>query len=87
MSPNWLSWSSVRLVATILCWPCGGILVEAPAVELDGEQLIVEYDPEAGEIRAKPFNELKKGKHQWVVRVRDMSGNQREVRSVFDVIW
>ncbi len=56
------------------------------AVELDGRALIVEYDPEAKEIRAQPEEKLALGKHQWVVRVRDMSGNERVRQSEFRVV-
>jgi hypothetical protein len=55
-------------------------------VELDGAALIVEYDPEAKEIRAQPRAELAVGKHEWVVRVRDMSGNEHVQRSNFRVV-
>jgi len=55
-------------------------------VELDGAALIVEYDPEAKEIRARPGAQLAVGKHEWVVRVRDMSGNERVQHSNFRVV-
>lgn len=56
------------------------------AVELDGQLLIVEYDPEAKEIRARPDGELAVGKHEWTVRVRDMGGNERVRKSAFRVV-
>jgi hypothetical protein len=45
-------------------------------MELDGQRLIGEYDPEAHTVTARPDQALKPGQHLLVVRVRDMSGNQ-----------
>jgi hypothetical protein len=56
------------------------------SLELDGQLLIVEYDPEAKEIRAQPDGELAVGKHEWTVRVRDMGGNERVRKSAFRVV-
>ncbi len=56
------------------------------AIELDGRPLVAEYDPEAGQVQARPRADLKPGQHEWRVWVRDMSGNEREVRAVFRVL-
>jgi hypothetical protein len=56
------------------------------SLELDGKLLIVEYDPEAKEIRAQPEDELAVGNHEWTVRVRDMGGNERVRKSAFRVV-
>ena len=56
------------------------------SLELDGQLLIVEYDPEAEEIRAQPTDALAVGQHEWTVRVRDMGGNERVRKSAFRVV-
>lgn len=56
------------------------------AIELNGQALIAEYDPEAKTVRARPPQELALGAHEWTVRVRDMAGNERLVRSAFRVV-
>lgn len=53
--------------------------------ELDGRPLIAEYDPEAGRVDGHWAENLPPGAHRLVLRVRDMSGNQAEVRSEFTV--
>ena len=53
--------------------------------ELDGRPLIAEYDPEAGRVYGHWAENLPPGAHRLVLRVRDMSGNQAEVRSEFTV--
>ena len=53
--------------------------------ELDGRPLIVEYDPDAGLLHGHLSEDLVAGPHNLVVRVRDMSGNQAEARSEFEV--
>lgn len=53
--------------------------------ELDGRPLIAEYDPEAGRVHGHLAENLPPGAHRLVLRVRDMSGNQAEMRSEFTV--
>ena len=53
--------------------------------ELDGRPLIAEYDPEAGRVYGHWAENLPPGAHRLVLRVRDMSGNQAEIRSEFTV--
>ena len=53
--------------------------------ELDGRPLIAEYDPEAGRVHGLLAENLPPGAHRLVLRVRDMSGNQAELRSEFTV--
>lgn len=56
------------------------------AIELDGRSLIVEYDPEAQMVRARPDSALSLGMHEWTITVRDMGGNQRQVRGAFRIV-
>ena len=55
-------------------------------IELNGQALIAEYDPEAKTVRARPSQDLAPGPHEWTVRVRDMAGNERAVHSAFRVV-
>ena len=52
---------------------------------LDGRPIIAEYDPDAGLVHGHLPEDLLPGLHKLLVRVRDMSGNQAEVRSEFEV--
>ena len=55
-------------------------------VELNGQRLVAEYDPEANMVRALPYEDLPLGAHQWTVSVRDMGGNERRVNRTFSVV-
>ncbi len=51
-------------------------------MRLDGQRLIAEYDPEAGQVTARPRQPLTAGSHKLEVAVTDASGNRaRAVRS------
>ena len=52
---------------------------------LDGRSILAEYDPDAGLVHGHLPEDLLPGQHNLLVRVRDMSGNQAEVRSEFEV--
>ena len=54
-------------------------------LELDGERMIGEYDPEAKRVAHQVGEELPPGPHTLVVRVRDMSGNEKVARVEFTV--
>jgi hypothetical protein len=53
--------------------------------ELDGRPLIAEYDPDADLVHGLLLADLAPGRHRLVLMVRDMSGNQAEARSEFEV--
>lgn len=53
--------------------------------ELDGRPLIAEYDPDADLVHGLLLADLAPGRHRLVLVVRDMSGNQAEARSEFEV--
>jgi hypothetical protein len=55
------------------------------AMRIDGQALIVEYDPEEDLIFAIPRKPLSSGKHQLEVMVRDICGNESRSRSAFQV--
>ena len=55
-------------------------------VELNGQRLVAEYDPEAKTVRALPYEDLPLGAHQWTVSVRDMGGNERRINRAFSVV-
>lgn len=44
-------------------------------IEVDGQWLIPEYDPESGWVRSKPLEPLKPGKHHLGIMVTDRAGN------------
>ena len=51
-------------------------------MRLDGKRLIAEYDPETGQVKARPRQPLPPGNHRLEVAVRDACGNRgRAVRS------
>jgi hypothetical protein len=52
---------------------------------LDGRAIIAEYDPDAGLVHGHLPEDLLPGQHNLLVRVRDMAGNQAEVKSEFEV--
>ena len=54
-------------------------------VELDGQLLVAEYDPDADLVRGLLWEDLAPGPHRLVVRVRDASGNEAEALSAFEV--
>jgi len=54
-------------------------------MRIDGQALIVEYDPEEDLIFAIPRKPLSSGTHQLEVMVRDICGNESRIRSVFQV--
>ncbi|MBU2652507.1 MAG: M23 family metallopeptidase, partial [Bacteroidetes bacterium] len=47
-------------------------------IELDGEWLIPEYEPETGMVRSKPLEPLKPGRHHLGIQVTDRVGNKTE---------
>lgn len=47
-------------------------------VELDGEWLIPEYDPESGMVQSRPLTPLAPGKHHLGIQVTDRAGNLTE---------
>ncbi len=47
-------------------------------IELDGQWLIPEFDPETGQCRSKPLEPLSPGKHHLGIRVTDRAGNLTE---------
>jgi hypothetical protein len=47
-------------------------------IEIDGNWLIPEYDPETGQIFSKPLEMLSEGQHHLGIRVRDRAGNLGE---------
>ena len=54
-------------------------------LELDGRSIIAEYVLGADMVQGLLLADLTPGPHRLVVRVRDMSGNQAEARSEFEV--
>ena len=56
---------------------------EDVVMELDGERLISEYDPDGRTVEYQIEEDLAPGKHRLVVRVRDNSGNEAAARSDF----
>ncbi len=47
-------------------------------IELDGEWLIPEYEPETGRVRSRPLEMLEAGRHHLGLIVRDRAGNVAE---------
>ena len=58
---------------------------EDVSIELDGENVICEFDPEAESLTHRPGRDLKPGKHTLVVRLRDRAGNETTAESEFSV--
>ena len=54
-------------------------------MELDGEVVIAEYDPEARTLTHHPEAQLWPGSHRLLVTVRDRAGNESTVESEFTV--
>jgi hypothetical protein len=55
-------------------------------VEIDGEWMIPEYDPEKHLLVTRPVSPLSPGKHLLTIRVRDRAGNETEVKREFVVV-
>ena len=55
-------------------------------VEIDGEWMIPEYDPEKHLLVTRPISPLPVGKHLLTIWVRDRAGNQTEVKREFFVV-
>ncbi|MDE2997570.1 MAG: M23 family metallopeptidase [Gemmatimonadota bacterium] len=71
-----------RLVANIGDRGSGIRREEDILMHLDGKRLIAEYDPEAGQVKARPRQPLTAGTHKLEVVVTDACGNRtRAVRS------
>ncbi len=47
-------------------------------IELDGQWLIPEYEPETGRVRSGPLEPLEPGKHHLGIQVTDRAGNKTE---------
>ncbi|HWR83671.1 MAG TPA: hypothetical protein VN285_10230, partial [Candidatus Deferrimicrobium sp.] len=47
-------------------------------VEIDGQWLIPEYDPETGQVKTKPLEPLSTGNHHLGIQVKDRVGNLTE---------
>ena len=54
-------------------------------IELDGEWLIPEYEPETGAVRSRPLSALESGEHHLGVIIRDRAGNKTEQYVRFNV--
>ena len=54
-------------------------------MELDGEIVISEYDPEAETLTYRPEANLASGPHRLVVRLRDRAGNETTAESEFTI--
>jgi hypothetical protein len=55
-------------------------------VEIDGEWMIPEYDPEKQLLVTRPISPLALGKHLLTIWVRDRAGNETEVKREFFVV-
>lgn len=55
-------------------------------VEIDGEWMIPEYDPEKKTLVTRPISPLGLGKHLLTIRVRDRAGNEAEVKREFFIV-
>ncbi|MGB2981805.1 MAG: M23 family metallopeptidase [Candidatus Zixiibacteriota bacterium] len=55
-------------------------------VEIDGEWLIPEYDPEKQILVTRPISPLALGKHLLTIGVKDRAGNETEVKREFFVV-
>ncbi|MFH1570112.1 MAG: M23 family metallopeptidase [Gemmatimonadota bacterium] len=54
-------------------------------LSLDGRRLISVYDPEAATVEYRPEQDLAPGRHELVVRVRDLCGNEAARTARFEV--
>ncbi|UCB52407.1 MAG: M23 family metallopeptidase [Candidatus Zixiibacteriota bacterium] len=59
---------------------------ENMVVEIDGEWMIPEYDPEKQILVTRPISPLALGKHLLTIWVRDRAGNETEVKREFFVV-
>jgi hypothetical protein len=55
-------------------------------IEIDGEWMIPEYDPEKKILSTRPFSPLTSGKHLLTIWVRDRAGNVTQIRRDFFVV-
>ncbi|NIM98106.1 MAG: hypothetical protein GTO24_08525 [candidate division Zixibacteria bacterium] len=55
-------------------------------VEIDGEWMIPEYDPEKYVLSARPISPLSSGKHLLTIGVRDRAGNKNRIEREFFVV-
>ena len=54
-------------------------------IELDGQWLIPEYEPETGRVRSGPLEPLERGRHHLGIQVTDRAGNKTEQYLNFSV--
>jgi hypothetical protein len=59
---------------------------EQVVVEIDGEWMIPEYDPEKKILVTRPITPLSLGKHLLTIWVKDRAGNETEVKREFFVV-
>ncbi len=73
------------LVARISDWGSGIRREQDILVRLDGKRLIAEYDPDAGQVNARPRQPLPAGSHTLEVTVTDACGNRARAARAFTV--
>jgi hypothetical protein len=75
-----------KIKATLTDDLSGIVSDEQVVVEIDGEWMIPEYDPEKQILVVQPLSPLSTGKHLLMIWVRDRAGNESEVKREFFVI-
>ena len=75
-----------KITATLDDDLSGIVSDEQVVVEIDGEWMIPEYDPDKQLLVTRPVSPLSPGKHLLTIWLRDRSGNETEVEREFFVV-